>query len=148
MSQSVGVVCMAFLSSHSHSGVPNQPVAGGQLQSGNSHDDPWATFGRTSDFRRISASQVFLTLDENPWSINDAAFAVCANPAQWVDYPSSSHNRAGGFSFCDGHAEIHKWRGSRVALKGPASTERIPPTATADIADWTWLWTHATINMQ
>ena len=27
-----------------------------------------------------------------------------------VDYPASYHNRAGGFSFADGHAEIKKWR--------------------------------------
>jgi prepilin-type processing-associated H-X9-DG protein len=35
---------------------------------------------------------------------------VC-NPQDttWVDHPASYHNHANGISFCDGHAEIHKW---------------------------------------
>lgn len=50
-------------------------------------------------------------LDEHPDSINDAGFF---NPhqTQWVDVPATYHNGANGFSFADGHAEIHKWRGS------------------------------------
>jgi prepilin-type processing-associated H-X9-DG protein len=147
MSQSVGTVCMAFTRSHSHTGAPNQPTPGGQLQSGNSHDNPWATFGRTRDFTRISPAQVILTLDENPWSINDAAFAICANPPQWVDYPSSAHNNAAGFSFCDGHTEMHKWKGSLVALKTSATTQRIGPNMTGDMTDWIWLSTHATVKV-
>ena len=31
-----------------------------------------------------------------------------------VDIPASYHNRAGGFSFADGHAEIQKWRDERT----------------------------------
>ena len=27
----------------------------------------------------------------------------------WRDLPASYHNRAGSFSFADGHSEIHKW---------------------------------------
>src|SRR2546426_7399595 len=34
------------------------------------------------------------------------------NPAQAMlpDFPASYHNKAGGLSFADGHAEIHRWR--------------------------------------
>jgi prepilin-type processing-associated H-X9-DG protein len=35
-----------------------------------------------------------------------------AQPAadRWnTDLPGAYHDRAGGISFCDGHAEIHKW---------------------------------------
>jgi len=38
-------------------------------------------------------------------------------PNQWRfhwDYPGSYHNRAAGFSFADGHAEIKKWRDDRT----------------------------------
>jgi prepilin-type processing-associated H-X9-DG protein len=34
-----------------------------------------------------------------------------------IDFPASYHNGACGFSFCDGHSEIHKWNGSKI--KGP-----------------------------
>ena len=49
--------------------------------------------------------------DEHPDSINDAGLF---NPHQtsWVDVPATYHNGAAGFSFADGHAEIHKWRKS------------------------------------
>ena len=39
------------------------------------------------------------------------------NPGQWRfhwDYPGSYHNRAAGFSFADGHAEIRKWKDGRT----------------------------------
>ena len=61
----------------------------------------------------------FVTLDEHPDSINDAYFLNNADPAgltQWGDLPASYHNGACGFSFADGHSEIHKWR-SRVTIQ-------------------------------
>ncbi len=55
----------------------------------------------------------YVTLDEHPDGINDGYFLNDANPAtftRWGDLPASFHNGAGGFSFADGHSEIHKWR--------------------------------------
>jgi len=31
-----------------------------------------------------------------------------------IDVPASYHNGAGGLSFADGHAEIHKWMDPRT----------------------------------
>ena len=59
--------------------------------------------------------QTWATLDENPDSINDGPFIVDPNATQWNDTPGSYHNGACGFSFADGHAEIHKWR-SRTSV--------------------------------
>ena len=62
----------------------------------------------------------WIFVDEHPDSINDAAFAVqCdgadkATTAMIIDFPASYHNGACGFAFSDGHAEIHKWRGSKI----------------------------------
>jgi prepilin-type processing-associated H-X9-DG protein len=54
-------------------------------------------------------------IDENPNSINDGWFACDPNqPNKWVDIPASYHNTAGGLSFADGHAEIKKWRDSKM----------------------------------
>jgi prepilin-type processing-associated H-X9-DG protein len=72
-----------------------------------------------------------VTIDENPGSINDGWFVVNVARAnaqaslQWVDYPASYHNNAGGLSFADGHAEIKKWKDSTV-LKVPAGNARTP----------------------
>jgi prepilin-type N-terminal cleavage/methylation domain-containing protein/prepilin-type processing-associated H-X9-DG protein len=78
----------------------------------------WHIYSKLSTIHNPSQCWVFV--DEHPDSINDAAFAnscTGANSpteAQIVDMPASYHNGACGFAFADGHAEIHKWRGSKI----------------------------------
>jgi prepilin-type N-terminal cleavage/methylation domain-containing protein/prepilin-type processing-associated H-X9-DG protein len=52
----------------------------------------------------------WLTVDEHPDSNNDGFFIVPIDPNNWGDLPGSFHGGACGFSFADGHAEIHKWK--------------------------------------
>jgi prepilin-type N-terminal cleavage/methylation domain-containing protein/prepilin-type processing-associated H-X9-DG protein len=79
----------------------------------------WQTYSKLSTIHHPTKCWVFV--DEHPDSINDAAFAnSCTGAdsqttAQIVDMPASYHSGACGFSFADGHAEIHKWRGSKIA---------------------------------
>jgi len=55
-------------------------------------------------------AMTWLTVDEHPDSINDGFFIVPFAATEWGDLPASYHNGACGFSFADGHAEIHKWK--------------------------------------
>ena len=69
----------------------------------------------------VKPGKTFVFVDEHPDGINDAAFAVKialpgATSATIVDYPASYHNGACGFSFADGHSEIHKWIGSTIKI--------------------------------
>jgi prepilin-type processing-associated H-X9-DG protein len=70
---------------------------------------------KTGDFIYPSPAETWVYLDEHPCSINDAGFF---NPhaASWIDQPASYHNGAAGFSFADGHSEIHKWIASLSTL--------------------------------
>jgi prepilin-type N-terminal cleavage/methylation domain-containing protein/prepilin-type processing-associated H-X9-DG protein len=96
----------------------------------------------------------FVTLDEHPDSINDGYFTVDAHypPAQgeWNDLPASYHDGACGFSFADGHAEIHKWR-SKIVTILPVRTQpafpAIPLSYDAPNAglDYAWIASHASI---
>jgi len=70
----------------------------------------WKVFLKSSDLVRLSPSQCWVVLDEQPDSINDALFFVAMTGTLWVDVAASYHNNACGFSFADGHAEIKKWR--------------------------------------
>jgi prepilin-type N-terminal cleavage/methylation domain-containing protein/prepilin-type processing-associated H-X9-DG protein len=74
----------------------------------------YSLYLKTSDVRNMSTSDLFVTVDEHPDSINDAAFAFSMppSPAQtfWIDVPAKYHGNACGFSFADGHSEIHGWR--------------------------------------
>jgi len=83
--------------------------------------DRWNTYRQTSDMVDPGASRTGVLLDEREDSINDGYFVIDMagypnRPSQWqiVDYPASYHNRAGGFSFADGHSEIKKWLDPRT----------------------------------
>ncbi|MBW8865300.1 MAG: prepilin-type N-terminal cleavage/methylation domain-containing protein [Verrucomicrobia bacterium] len=75
---------------------------------------------KTSDLRIPTPVETFVFVDEHPDSINDGAFYPPESGSQFVDIPATYHNLACGFSFADGHSEIHKWRGS---LKGAPFTQ-------------------------
>jgi prepilin-type processing-associated H-X9-DG protein len=74
------------------------------------------SFRRQSQIQR--PSDTWVTIDENPASINDGWFVVDPNSGTWVDIPATYHNGAGGLSFADGHSEIKRWRDGNVTKKG------------------------------
>jgi prepilin-type processing-associated H-X9-DG protein len=76
-------------------------------------------------------------LDEHPGSINDAGFF---NPriSSFVDMPANYHNGAGGLSFADGHAEIHKWKGT-VKNQRVAADQAFNGASRAGDPDIAWL---------
>src|SRR5215471_16105023 len=96
-----------------------------------------------SDYRQFlksgdvsNPSQLFVTLDEHPDSINDGFFGTDphTNVTQWFDLPASYHCGAAGFAFADGHSEVHKFR-SQVCTILPVtfSPNKIaPPPFSAD----------------
>ena len=79
---------------------------------------PYKIFMKASDLSLFAPAMLMLLVDEHPDSINDGAWAqkVCTSLPEtfMVDYPASYHNGACGFSFADGHAEIHLWRDART----------------------------------
>jgi len=70
-------------------------------------------------------SWTWVTVDEHPDSINDGFFIVDIAATQWGDVPASFHNGACGFSFADGHAEIHKWRSGTSIYNGVSYTDGV-----------------------
>ncbi len=145
MNQAVGTVDPGFAGGGGHSGVPNRPTNGPWLtgsHGGNSADNgPYATFGKTTSFRgSASPAKIFMQCDESIYSINDAGLAASANPAamNFIDFPSTAHNGGCAFSFCDGHAEIHKWKGNAIKLTA-AATGQHSATSAFDRLDWYWL---------
>jgi prepilin-type N-terminal cleavage/methylation domain-containing protein/prepilin-type processing-associated H-X9-DG protein len=82
---------------------------------------PWRTYSK--DTSVVNPSKTWLLVDEHPNSINDAAMAVqCTGnqpsdgegSSRIIDFPASYHGGACGFSFADGHSEIHKWQGRYI----------------------------------
>jgi prepilin-type N-terminal cleavage/methylation domain-containing protein len=111
----------------------------------------WRTFGKLGNINNSSGTWVIL--DENPFSINDAVFAVAmgvpdptsglATNTKYVDTPGSYHNGACGISFADAHSEIHKWQGGTVkslAIYASPSYE-----AGDSLVDLQWLQARTTV---
>lgn len=81
--------------------------------------------------------RLFVLVDENPKTINDGYFLIfpnqgTVNPTTWTDVPASYHNKACGFSFADGHAEIKKWRDKNLIAATGINTP-VDPNYKADL---------------
>ena len=143
--QGVGTVDTVFAQSGSgHGGRPASPSNGPWLDGNHGHKSggPYATFGKSTSFRNCSPSDIWVYVDDDPWTINDAAMAVIAAVPDFVDYPSPMHKNACGFAFADGHSEVHKWKSNLFVHTG------VPPRTTAQpgaqYSDWFWWASHAT----
>jgi len=121
---------------------------------GDNPKEPWGYWGggkyrvylKFNDIIDPGPASTYVFLDERKESINDGYWVVemigYPNPAQTkiVDYPGNYHNRAAGFSFADGHAEIRRWVDDRTV---PETIKQlnIPSANNRDIV---WLWERAT----
>jgi prepilin-type processing-associated H-X9-DG protein len=118
--------------------------------SGNEFFPNYRQFLKTSAMP--NPANLYVMLEEHPDSINDGYFVNNASPAisQYLDLPGSNHAGSAGFSFADGHSEIHKWK-SRVCTMlsvrfGPFST--IPfgaDVSGAAFQDGQWLAAHSSV---
>jgi prepilin-type N-terminal cleavage/methylation domain-containing protein/prepilin-type processing-associated H-X9-DG protein len=143
MSQAVGTIDPGFDASgpgsqgSHHSGVPNLPVNGPHLnnQNSNRHNQPYATYGKSSSIGAPGPSMLWVLIDENPSGLNDAAFAFEMEEPKWGDAPGSYHNGACGIVFADGHSEFHKW------LRKPEAR------STAISTDWSWMQQRTSVRI-
>ncbi len=83
----------------------------------------------------------WVLVDEHPDSINDDLLYVepgqTPDNALWVDWPACYHDGACGFSFADGHSEIHKWQDSRTITPVQYVGKNI--TRVPGSVDYTWV---------
>ena len=101
----------------------------------------WAEGGKYRQFLKTTdvpiPAMTWLTIDEHADSVNDGFFIVSATATSWGDLPASYHEGACGFSFADGHSEMHKWLSvtSRYPVKYIFSTRTFD---TAGRKDFQW----------
>lgn len=131
-------------------------------QAMNSRDDwlgfitkkEYAVFRKLSDISRMGHSKAYVFIDEHPDSINYGDFAVAMNDGvaptriYMIDVPASYHNGAGGLSFADGHAEVHKWIDprTRVEVTGNYMASSVQPSPRNK--DMMYLSEHASIRIE
>lgn len=117
-------------------------------------------YKKASELANPGPVKIFVFMDEREDAINWGNFFTSMKGAPTktapenagaytlADLPGAYHSNAGGLSFADGHAEIHKWRDPRtVPLLKPnglvfdGSTE-VPSPRNQDVG---WLQDHTTI---
>jgi prepilin-type processing-associated H-X9-DG protein len=61
----------------------------------------------------LGPADIWVLLDEHPDTIDDGLFTLAMHTSgagtSWSEEPAKYHNNACGFSFADGHSEIHHW---------------------------------------
>jgi prepilin-type N-terminal cleavage/methylation domain-containing protein len=95
-------------------------------------------YKKLSDLVIPAPSQLWVLLDEREESVNDGFYGQMVGTTTICDCPASYHNRAGGLSFADGHAEIHKWLDSNTTLS-LAKGQSWPYGTYQARRDMTWL---------
>ncbi len=98
------------------------PVDGPWLPGTHTHraGQTWRTYGKESDAIDPGPSGLWVIMDEDEHSINDAGLAVIGPKApnfRMIDWPATYHNGAAGIAFLDGHSEIHRWVDSRTKVR-------------------------------
>lgn len=102
----------------------NKGTDGGWAPKRDNHEK-WWVFTKSGSMNDPGPAMTYVLLDEREDSINDGFFVVSMensaydvkpnpNSISMVDVPASYHNRAGGFSFADGHSEIKRWTDART----------------------------------
>jgi prepilin-type N-terminal cleavage/methylation domain-containing protein/prepilin-type processing-associated H-X9-DG protein len=110
----------------------------------------WRTYAKESQIiGGIGPSDLWVILDENPDSIDDAGFAfvmpTTGIPAstEWANYPAKTHGGSCGFAFADGHAEIHHWLKPGAIISTAYKTYLgTTVTASANDIDIFWMGSH------
>ncbi|MBM3831671.1 MAG: type II secretion system protein [Verrucomicrobia bacterium] len=112
--------------------------------------DKYRVYQNTSEM--LNPAKCYVFLDEREDSINDGYFNASmegypSTPSFWeiLDYPASYHNRAGGFSFVDGHSEIKRWRDARTMPKIQKGGTIPLGVKSANNPDVLWLMERATV---
>lgn len=112
---------------------------------------PWLTYSKLSSI--VTPTKTFVFVDEATFSINDSAFAtLCtgnipqASSPGIVDFPAAYHGGSGGFSFSDGHSEIHKWKGPQIRNARSRSPGVNTDSDPASVLDAIWIAENSTVR--
>jgi len=91
-------------------------------------------------------SEAFIFAEENADSLQDGYLQIDSMNGGFPDVPAAYHNGSCGFSFADGHVEIHKWVTSvltSIVVAPPKVVHSPPVPGAAKNPDWLWFALHS-----
>jgi prepilin-type N-terminal cleavage/methylation domain-containing protein len=107
----------------------------------------WRLYRRSADFSDPGPAMTFVFLDMREDKVNTGSFLVDMtgypdHPEQlrfYQDWPASYHHNAGGISFADSHAEIHRWLDPRTTYRIKQNTSDLIVVSSPRNRDIMWL---------
>ena len=134
---------------------PGHPVGTGRVRSvsmnnymngigGNISSNQFTLYRRDTDIKHPDSRFVFL--DERAATIDDGYFEVIMQTPtgygaiSFDNFPANYHGLAGGFSFADGHAAVHKW--STPLFQAPAAANGT--VSAPNNTDYEWVMQNTT----
>ena len=101
----------------------------------------WAYYTKLSNMRNPGPSQTWVFIEESPYTIDDAFFALDPrNTVQWFNSPAILHGNASVLAFADGHTDTHRWTDSSMVTATPATpggnTDDWPASPTSKDLAW------------
>jgi prepilin-type processing-associated H-X9-DG protein len=110
---------------------------------------PYKTYSRMDHI--AIPTQTWVMVVEHPDSNNDEACAVQivlpnAKSGNIIDFPASYHNGGAGFSFADGHSELHTWKGGKIRTFGKGGNTQLNTPAGDSLNDVKWWSQNTTVG--
>jgi prepilin-type N-terminal cleavage/methylation domain-containing protein len=82
----------------------------------------WRYYTKLSNMTRPGPSKTWVFIEENPYSIDDAFFALDPRETTtWFNLPAVLHGNAGVLAFADGHSDAHRWTDQSMISAKPAT---------------------------
>ena len=98
------------------------------------------TYSKEADVTCPQPKDLFVFCDEHPGSEDDGYLQVpAANSGVFPNVPASYLDGGCGFSFADGHGEIHKWRGTTLLIPVVYGVAFNNLVSSVTDPDWRWL---------
>jgi prepilin-type processing-associated H-X9-DG protein len=119
----------------------------------NAFNPGYLTYAKTSDITRPTPANAFVFADESPETIDDGWFEISSSGQSvtkvgyFPNVPACYLEGGCGFSFADGHAEIHRWQTTALFIpvqRGVTINYPFVPMGGPGNADWIWFGQHAT----
>jgi len=101
---------------------------------------------KESDITLPVPSEAFIFAEENANSLQDGYLQIDSINGGFPDVPAAYHSGSCGFSFHDGHVEIHKWVTTvltSITVASPTVTHSPSVPGAAKNPDWLWFALHS-----
>jgi prepilin-type N-terminal cleavage/methylation domain-containing protein len=119
----------------------------GTVYIGNEYNPGYLSYVHGADLTCPSPANAFIFLDEHPCSINDGFLEINSSPGSaFPDIPASYIEGGCGFSFADGHGEIHQWQTTNLMVPAVSGVTVHFAPGGATNPDWVWFTAHATCH--